>query len=82
MPVVKVRRVDGENVITLPKELEAEGFVPDAEVSIEPLQEGKGVALMPDSTARERDRALLRWVVERDREVHERLEKYDRDRTS
>lgn len=75
---VRVRQVDGENVITLPPELEAQGFVPDAEVSIEPLDDGTGIALILDSPIPERDKALIRWVVEQDREVLDRLERYDR----
>lgn len=70
----------GENVITLPAELEAQGFVPDAEVTIEPLESDAGIALVLETGTQERDRALLRWVVEKDRNVHERLERYDRDR--
>lgn len=77
--VVRVRRVSGENVITLPPELEAQGFVPDAEVTIEPLEDGAGVALVLEASGEEPDRALLRRVVETDRPVHERLERYDRD---
>lgn len=80
MTTVRVRRVAGENVITLPGELEAQGFVPDAEVTIEPLEGDAGIALVLRSATQERDRALLRWVVEKDRNVHERLERYDRDR--
>lgn len=80
MTTVKVRRVAGENVITLPAELEAQGFVPDAEVTIEPLEGDAGIALVLESATQQRDRALLRWVVEKDRGVHERLERYDRDR--
>jgi hypothetical protein len=76
--VIKVRRVDGENVITLPKELEARGFIPDAEVTIEPLEDGGGIAVVLEGPVPERDRALIRWVVEQDREVLDRLEKYDR----
>lgn len=78
MAIIKVRRVAGENVITLPKELEAQGFVPDAELTIEPLEDSEGIALLPRGAVPERDRALIRWVVEQDREVLDRLERYDR----
>lgn len=78
MAVVKVRRVAGENVITLPPELEAQGFVPGAEVTIESLEGGEGVALVPASPVLERDRALIHRVVERHRGLLDRLERYDR----
>ncbi len=70
--------MDGENVITLPKELEAQGFVPNAEVTIETLEDGAGIALVLDAPIPERDKALIRWAVDQDREVLDRLERYDR----
>jgi hypothetical protein len=76
--VIRVRRVDGENVITLPKELEARGFIPDVEVTIEPLEDGAGIAVVLEGAVPGRDRALIRRVVEQDREVLDRLERYDR----
>lgn len=76
---IRVRRVAGENVIALPPELEAQGFVPDAEVTIEPLEDGAGIALVIENSLSEPERSLLLRVVEKDRNVHERLEKYDRE---
>lgn len=77
MAVVKVRRVAGETVITLPRELEAEGFVPGAEVTIEPLVGGEGVALM--LVERARAVARMRRLAEENRGLLERLERYDQE---
>lgn len=77
MPVVKVRRVDGENVITLPRELEAEGFVPDAEVSIEPREDGRGIALVP--VERSKAMARMRRLAEDNRGLLDRLDRYDQE---
>jgi hypothetical protein len=76
--VIKVRRVDGENVITLPKELEARGFVPGAEVKIEPLEDGAGIAVVLEGAVPDRDRALRLRILNEERGVFERLERYDR----
>lgn len=78
MTVVRVRRVDGENVITLPKELEAQGFVPDADVTIEPLEDGPGMALVLQAPTPDPDRALRQRILEEERAAFERLERYDR----
>ncbi len=75
--VVKVRRVDGENVITLPKELEARGFVPDAEVTIEPLEDSEGIALIVEE--RRRAVARMRRLADENRGLLERLERYDQE---
>jgi hypothetical protein len=79
MTVVRVRRVEGANVITLPAELEAQGFVADADLVIEPLEGGEGVALVPADQGEGEERALLRRLVARERPVLDRLEAYDRD---
>jgi len=68
--------VAGENVITLPVEFEAQGFVADAELTIEPLEDGVGIALVLDASAR--DQALRQRILAEEREVFERLERYDR----
>lgn len=75
--VVKVRRVDGENVITLPPELEARGFVPGAEVAIEPLEDGEGVALV--LVERTRAVARMRRLAEENRGLLDRLGRYDQE---
>jgi len=77
MAVARVRRVDGENVITLPTELEELGFVPEAEVTIEPLEGGEGIALV----FAERARAVARMqrLAAENRGLLDRLERYDRD---
>lgn len=77
MATLRVRRVAGENVITLPAELEAQGFVPDAEVTIEPLDDGAGVALVLADRAQAV--ARMRKLVEENQGVLERLERYDRE---
>jgi hypothetical protein len=75
--VVKVRRVAGENVITLPKELETEGFLPGVEVIVEGLEGGEGVALV----LAERARAIARMerLAAENRGLLERLERYDQE---
>ncbi|MFZ0216877.1 MAG: hypothetical protein WAM30_13170 [Candidatus Dormiibacterota bacterium] len=80
MAVVRVRRVDGENVIALPAELEDQGFAPGAEILIAPLEDGEGIALLLAGNGDGGERTLLRRLVERERPVLDRLEAYDRDR--
>ena len=41
MQMVKVRRVGNSNVISLPRELEAQGYVPGATVVVEVLPTGE-----------------------------------------
>ena len=75
--MVRVRRVAGENIITLPADLEAQGFVPDAEVTIEPLMDGTGIALVLADRAQAV--ARMRRLAEENRGLLEQLERYDQE---
>jgi len=52
MKIVKVRRVGNSNVVSIPREFEAEGYVPGASVLVEELP-GGGLRLVPTDKVRE-----------------------------
>jgi antitoxin component of MazEF toxin-antitoxin module len=62
MKVVKVRRVGNSNVVSIPRELEASGYVPGTSVVVEELEGGE-LRIMPTSQVRERIRTVGRRVV-------------------
>jgi hypothetical protein len=55
MKVVKVRRVGNSNVISIPREFEAQGYVPGASVLVEELAGGE-LRIISTDTVRERIR--------------------------
>ncbi len=64
MKVVKVRRVGNSNVVSIPKELEARGYVPGSSVLVEELPDGE-LRILPTDQVRERIRDVgLRIVAE------------------
>src|SRR5258708_31452469 len=62
MKIVKVRRVGNSNVISLPRELEAQGYVPGASVLVEQLPDGE-LRVMSTEKVRERIREVGERLV-------------------
>lgn len=52
MRIVKVRRVGNSNVVSIPREFEADGYVPGASVLVEELP-GGGIRIVPTDKVRE-----------------------------
>jgi antitoxin component of MazEF toxin-antitoxin module len=78
MQIVKVRRVGNSNVISLPKELEAAGYVPGASVAVERMESGE-LLVVPEQRLRERVRQISREVVEENSRLLAMLAAHDRD---
>lgn len=62
MKIVKVRRVGNSNVVSIPRELEANGYVPGSSVLVEELPDGE-LRILPTEKVRERIRGIGRRVV-------------------
>jgi antitoxin component of MazEF toxin-antitoxin module len=62
MKVVKVRRVGNSNVISIPREFEAQGYLPGSSVLVEELP-GGGLRIMSTEKVRERIRDIGERVV-------------------
>jgi len=62
MKVVKVRRVGNSNVISIPREFEAQGYAPGASVLVEELPDGD-LRIMATEKVRERIREVGVRVV-------------------
>lgn len=62
MKVVKVRRVGNSNVISIPREFEAQGYAPGASVLVEELPGGE-LRIMSTEKVRERIREVGKRVV-------------------
>ena len=77
MQIVKIRRVGNSNVVTLPHQLEAAGYTAGTSVLVEQTPDGH-LLLMPETSVRERIRAIGRQVIEEDREALALLEAVDR----
>ena len=78
MKVVKVRRVGNSNVVSLPKELEASGFVPGSSVLIEETAEGELRVVRADQV-RERVGEVSRRLVSERAEALRILAEHDPD---
>lgn len=81
MYIVKVRRVGNSNVITLPKELEASGYVAGTAVRIEQLPDGQIRMRHDGELSDEEKNAIVRRVVAENREALDLLAAYDRGET-
>ena len=77
MEIVKIRRVGNSNVVTLPRSLEAAGYVGGTSVVVEQTPTGE-VVLIPESRVRDRFRGIGRRLIAEHREGLELLEAYDR----
>ena len=81
MPVVKIRRVGNSNVITLPSELEEQGFRAGVAAVLETLEDGSlRVTAVPDLN--EHIRGLARATAARRRRALAILEAHDRKGTA
>jgi antitoxin component of MazEF toxin-antitoxin module len=78
MKVVKVRRVGNSNVVSLPRELEASGYVPGTSVLVEELPDGE-LRILPTDRVRERVREIAARTVSEHAEALEILAGYDAD---
>jgi antitoxin component of MazEF toxin-antitoxin module len=78
MKVVKVRRVGNSNVVSLPRELEASGYVPGTSVLVEELPDGE-LRILPTDRVRERVRVIAARAVSERAEALEILAGYDAD---
>ncbi len=77
MVVMKIRRVGNSNVVSIPRDLEAVGYVAGSSVAIERLSTGE-LLIVPESRVREHVRAAGRKAIEENREALRMLEEYDR----
>jgi antitoxin component of MazEF toxin-antitoxin module len=77
MRVVKVRRVGNSNVVSIPSQLEALGFKPQAEVLVTALPSGE-LRVLPVSNVRKMIREYGRRVIAEDRRALKILEDHDR----
>ena len=77
MQVVKIRRVGNRNVLTLPRELEAAGFVAGTSVSFDQMPSG-AVVLFPESQFSQHIQQVGRRVIEVHREALDLLAAADR----
>jgi antitoxin component of MazEF toxin-antitoxin module len=78
MKVVKVRRVGNSNVISIPREFEAQGYVPGSSVLVEELPGGE-LRIMSTEKVRERIREVGERVVSEHDEALQTLADYDPD---
>ncbi len=78
MKVVKVRRVGNSNVISIPREFEAQGYAPGASVLVEGLPDGD-LRVMPTEKVRERIRELGERLVAEHGEALDILANHDPD---
>lgn len=78
MKIVKVRRVGNSNVVSLPRELEASGYLPGTSVLVEELADGE-VRIIPTEMLRTRVREIAARTVSERSEALEILAKHDAD---
>ena len=78
MKIVKVRRVGNSNVVSLPRELEASGYVPGTSVLVEELSDGE-LRILPTEKVRERVRQIAAAQVSEHSEALEILAEHDAD---
>jgi hypothetical protein len=78
MRIVKVRRVGNSNVVSIPREFEAQGFTPGASVLLEEMPGGE-LRILPTEQVRERIRGIGRRVVADHREALQILADHDPD---
>lgn len=78
MKIVKVRRVGNSNVVSIPRELEARGYVPGTSVLVEELDGGE-LRIVPTEQLRQRIGAIGRRVVAEHPEAMRLLAEHDPD---
>ena len=78
MKIVKVRRVGNSNVVSLPREFEAIGYVPGTSVLVEELADGE-LRILPTDKVRERVRQIANRMVSERAEALQILADNDAD---
>jgi antitoxin component of MazEF toxin-antitoxin module len=78
MKIVKVRRVGNSNVISIPREFEAAGYVPGSSVLVEDLGDGE-LRILPTDRVSERVRQMATRIVSEHPEAIEILASHDPD---
>jgi antitoxin component of MazEF toxin-antitoxin module len=78
MKIMKIRRVGNSNVISIPRDLEAHGFVPGTMVVIDEMSRGE-LRLTLEHDVRSRIREVGRQAIDDNRETLELLEQHDRE---
>jgi antitoxin component of MazEF toxin-antitoxin module len=78
MKVVKIRRVGNSNVISIPREFEAQGYAPGSSVLVEELPGGE-LRVMSTEKVRERIRDIGGRLVAEHGEALEILANYNPD---
>jgi antitoxin component of MazEF toxin-antitoxin module len=78
MRILKVRRVGNSNVVSIPREYEAKGYVPGSSVLLDELPDGE-LRLLPTERVREQIRRVGRRVVDEHREALQILADHDPD---
>lgn len=76
MKIVKVRRVGNSNVVSIPRELEASGYVPGTSVLVEELADGE-LRILPTDMVRERVRQIATRKVSEHAEALQILADHD-----
>lgn len=78
MRIVKVRRVGNSNVVSIPREFEANGYTPGSSVLVEELPGGE-LRIMPTDKLREHIKQIGRRVVSEHPEALRILAEHDPD---
>ncbi len=78
MKIVKVRRVGNSNVVSIPREFEANGYTPGSSVLVEELPGGE-LRIMPTDKLREHIQQVGRRVVSEHPEALRILAEHDPD---
>ncbi len=76
MKIVRVRRVGNSNVVSIPRELEARGYVPGTSVLVEEMESGE-LRIMPTEQVRDRIRGVGRRVIDEHAEALKILAEHD-----
>ncbi len=78
MRIVKVRRVGNSNVVSIPREFEANGYTPGSSVLVEELP-GGGLRILPTEKLREQIKQIGHRVVADHQEALQILAEHDPD---
>lgn len=76
MRIVKIRRVGNSNVVSIPREFEAQGFTPGTTVLLEELPGGE-LRILPTEQLRKHIRRVGRRLVDEHREALQILAEHD-----
>jgi antitoxin component of MazEF toxin-antitoxin module len=76
MRIVKIRRVGNSNVVSIPREFEAQGYTPGTSVLLEELPGGE-LRILPTEQVRKQIRRVGRRLVDEHREALRILAEHD-----